>query len=303
MNTSYRRSASFRIPGYSQNAVLQLIVATGVGFILYHAARVTLIVFGVPAISAQGMVMPWIALHPVHNFWQHAWTILTYGWVHNGFLEWVSNMVWLYTFGNVVQNLVGFRQVIPTYVYGLMLGGICCLAVQLIPGLTVPQPFVMTASAGVMALAAATITTAPKYRFYIGENFNIPLLVVFGIYLALNLLVHASNLPMLALDLGGLMAGYGTMTLLKKGFRPGAWMYQLSGSISSSMTPDDAKLQKMRQRRRQQTIQLSRRQADREVTQNRVDEILDKINQYGVNSLTAEEREVLHKASSKETQD
>jgi len=302
MNTSYRRSTSFRIPGYSQNAVLQLIVASGVGFILYHAARVTLIVFGVPAVAAQGAVMPWIALPPAENFLKHAWTILTYGWVHNGFLEWVSNMVWLYTFGNVVQNLVGFRQVIPTYVYGLTLGGIFCLGAQLIPGLLTPLPFVMTASAGVMALAAGTITNAPKYRFYIGENFSIPLLVVFGIYLALNLLAHASNLPMLALDMGGLLAGYITMTLLKNGFRPGAWMYQISGTITNSMNPDDDKLQKMRQRRRQQTIQLSRRQSDREVTQNRVDEILDKINQYGVSSLTAEEREVLHKASTKEPQ-
>jgi hypothetical protein len=212
-------------------------------------------------------------------------------------------MVWLYTFGNVVQNLVGFRQVIPTYVYGLTLGGIVCLGVQFIPGLNIPMPFVMTANAGVMALAASTITMAPKYRFYIGEHFNIPLLVVFGIYLALNLLVHAGNLPMLALDFGGLLSGYVMMTLLKKGFQPGAWMYQITGSIGRSMNPDEAKLQKMRQRRRQQTMQLTRRQADREVTQHRVDEILDKINQYGVNSLTAEEREVLHKASSKETQD
>jgi hypothetical protein len=212
-------------------------------------------------------------------------------------------MVWLYTFGNVLQNLVGFRQVIPTYLYGLTLGGLFCLAVQLIPGLTVPSPYVMTASAGVMALAAGTITMAPKYRFYIGENFNIPLLVVVGLYLALNLLVHAANLPLLALASGGLIAGWATMTLLKKGAQPGAWMYQITGSIGRSMNPDDDKLEKMRQRRRQQTIQISRRQADREVTEKRVDEILEKIHQQGVQSLTAEEREVLQKASSKETQD
>ena len=189
MNTSYRRSASFRIPGYSQNAVLQLIVATGLGFILFHASGVTMIVFGVRAGTAQATVMPWVALPQVREFGKHAWTILTYGWAHNGFMEWLSNMVWLYTFGNVVQNLVGFRQVIPTFIYGLTAGGVLCLAAQLIPGLTVSSPYVMTASAGVMALAAATVTMAPKYRFYIGESFNIPLLVVVGIYLALNLLV------------------------------------------------------------------------------------------------------------------
>jgi hypothetical protein len=108
---------------------------------------------------------------------------------------------------------------------------------------------------------------------------------------------------MLALCIGGLLAGYGMMTLLKRGYQPGAWMYQITGSIGRSMTPDEEKLRRMRQRRRQQTVQLTRRQAEREVTQNRVDEILDKINQHGVNSLTAEDREVLHKAASKEAQD
>ena len=160
----------------------------------------------------------------------------------------------------------------------------------------------MTASAGVMALAAATVTIAPKYRFYLGEHFSIPLLVVVGIYLALNLLVYASHLPMLALGLGGLLGGYLTMILLKRGYQPGAWMYNLTGSVGRSMTPDDAKLRKIRNRRRQQTIQLTRRQADREVTQHRVDEILEKIHQRGYSSLTAEEREMLLKAS-KETQD
>ncbi len=303
MNTSYRRSSSFRIPGYSENAVLQLIAATGVGFILYHAARVTLIVFGVPAGEAQASVLPMVALPKIDLFWTHAWTILTYGWIHNGFLEWLSNMVWLYTFGMVLQNLVGFKQLIPTYIYGLLLGALCCLGLQLIPGLRVPTPYIMTANAGVMALAAGTITMAPRYRFYIGEHFNIPLLVVFGIYLALHLLVHANNLPMLALDLGGMLAGYGMMTLLRRGHQPGAWMYQITGSIGRSMNPDEEKLRKMRQKRRQQTVQLSRRQAEREVTQHRVDEILEKIHQQGVGSLTLEERELLQRAASKETQD
>lgn len=303
MNTSYRRSSSlFRIPGYSQNAVLQLIVATGVGFILYQAARVTLIVFGVPEGEAQGKVLPLVAMSPVKEILRHPWTILTYGWSHNGFWEWLSNMVWLYTFGNVVQNLVGHRQVIPTFIYGLTLGGLFCLAAQLIPGLQVASPFVMTSSAGVMALAASTVTLAPKYRFYLGENFSIPLLVVVGIYLALNLLVRTSHLPMLALSLGGLLAGYLTMKLLRRGYQPGEWMYNITSGISRSMTPDEAKLRKMRQSRRQQAVKMARRPADQKITQHRVDEILEKIHQRGYDSLTSEERDMLMKAS-KEAQD
>lgn len=302
MNTLDRRTASYRIPGYSQNAVLQLIVASGVGFVMFHAARVTMIVFGVSGTVALSKVLPMVALPPVSDFLHYPWTILTYGWAHNGFFEWLGNMVWLYTFGNVVQNLLGYRQVIPTFIYGLLLGAVACLGVQFIPGVSVPSTFVMTAQAGVMALCAATITVAPKYRFYFGEHFSLPLLVVAGLYFALNLLVYAHSVPMLALSLGGILTGYLVVTLLRVGYYPGAWMYKIMGGINDSMNPDVRKMQKVRQQRRQQTIQLTRRQADREVTQNRIDEILDKINQYGVQSLTQEEKDVLQRAA-KETQE
>jgi hypothetical protein len=120
-----------------------------------------------------------------------------------------------------------------------------------------------------------------------------------GIYIALNGLVHASHLPLLMLCVGGLTAGYLTMTLLKRGFQPGAWMYNISGALSGSMTPNEFK---PRSKRRQQVIQLTRKQHEKEVTQRRVDEILEKIHQRGYASLTEEEREMLMKAS-KEAQD
>lgn len=294
------RRSSLSIPGYSQNAVLQLIVACGVGFILYHITRVSMIVFGVPGAVAAADVDAFTALAPINEFKNHIWTLLTYGWIHRGFMEWLSNMIWLYCFGSVVQSLVGFRQVIPTFIYGLLLGGALFLLTWLIPGLHSTPISILTSNAGVMALAAATITLAPKYRFYIGESFSIPLLVVFGIYVALNGLVHATHLPILMMCIGGLLAGYLTMKALQRGYRPGTWMYQITGSIGGSMTPDDYK--PGRDKRRQQVIQLTRQQMDKEVTQHRVDEILEKIHQRGYASLTPEEREMLMKAS-KETQD
>ncbi len=297
------RRSSFSIPGYNQNAVLQLLVASGVGFILFHLVRVALIVFGVPGPVAAANVDAYAALAPLHFFIQHPWTLLTYGWAHHGFMELLSNMVWLYCFGNVVQNLVGHRQVIPTFIYGQLLGGVCFLLTYLIPGLTAAPIGILTANAGVMALAAATVTLAPKYRFYIGDNFSIPLLVVVGIFIALNALVYASHLPLLLMSIGGLGAGYLTMTVLQRGYQPGGWMYSLTNGLGSSMTPDEYK-RGGSNKRRQQVIELTTRKpaTKEELTQRRVDEILEKIHQRGYASLTPEEREMLMQAS-KEAQD
>ena len=272
------------------------------GFILYHLSRVSLIVFGVPGSTAAANVDAVTALAPLQAFKDKPWTLLTYGWAHHGFLEWLSNMVWLYCFGNVVQNLVGHRQVIPTFIYGLLLGGVCFLLTWLIPGLSAAPVAILTANAGIMALAAATVTLAPKYRFYIGENFSVPLLVVVGIFIALNGLVYASHLPLLLMSIGGLGAGYLTMTALKRGFQPGGWIYSITSGLSASVTPDEYSRGRDA-RRRQKVIELTRKPVTKEeITQRRVDEILEKIHQRGYASLTPEEREMLMQAS-KEAQD
>lgn len=299
MNTSsYRRNSPFSINRYSQNAVLQLIIITGICYCMFQAVRVTMIVFGQPAAAAQNMVLPFVALPPAHDFLHHFWTILTYGWFHNGFLEWVSNSIWIFVFGNVVQNLVGYKQVIPTFLYGAIAGGALCVATQLIPGVQ-PIPPAMTAVGGIMALAAASLTIAPKFRYYLGENFSIPLVVVVGIFVVLNLVTFSGSLPMLAMCAGGLIVGFALMRLVQNGFHPGGWIYAIGGALNGSMIPSNRTHQHASPY--QKTYPLSPKKPAKE-EQLSVDEILDKINQRGYNSLSAKEREILVKAS-KEAQE
>ena len=69
-------------------------------------------------------------------FKSHWWTLFTYGifQFQNTFFELLSNMLWLYCFGSVVQMLVGHRQVIPLYLYCLLTGGVFYVLAQLLPG-------------------------------------------------------------------------------------------------------------------------------------------------------------------------
>lgn len=295
MSTVTRRSASFKIPGYGQNAALQLIVASGTGFIMYHLARVTLIVFGFSADEAINTIIPFTGLSPIAKYPQHFWTLLTYGWVHNGFFEWVSNMLWLYCFGNAVQMLVGYRQVIPLYIYGLLGGGVVCLLAQLVPGNTFYQSFyLVSGQAGVMALVSGALTIAPGYRFYLGEHVSIPLVVVAAIYVCIALFTH-TNPSMLTLSAGGLLTGFLTMSALKKGWQPGAWMYRLKGNANNWAAPKEGAFGERAGSRRNKVLDTFRSKSD--LNQQRIDDILDKINQRGYNSLTKEEKELLMQAS------
>ena len=298
MKIPSRRSSAPLIPGYGRNAVLQLIVASFTGFILYHFTRVAMLVFGATTPHAYATVTPFVGLPAPAHFATHCWTLLTYGWVHNGFFECLSNMIWLYCFGSVVQTLVGFRQVIPVYIYGLLAGGILFMLTQLIPAATLPAgAYVMTGQAGIMALAAATVTISPRYRFHLGESFSIPLLVVFAIYLVVSSSSYGmfgSPFVLASLALGGMAAGSVTMLLLKNGYQPGAWMYHIAGSIQHMATPDEETYRSRNGSRRERALSSRPGSLSR---QKHLDDILDKINQRGYRSLSAEEREFLLQAS------
>ncbi len=290
-----KRLPNFYVPGFSQNAVLQLIAASGTGFIAFHLARVSLIVFGFTGLAAKSTVLPYAGLPLLHDFPAHFWTLLTYGWVHDGFFEWVSNMVWLYCFGNAIQMMVGYRQVIPIYFYGLVGGGIFYLLGQLIPSATfLPHSFLITGQPGVMALLIALITLTPKYRFYIGESFGIPLLVVAAIYLLLTAFAFSSG-AYLMLNIGAALTGFLTMTAVKRGYQPGRWMYSMSEWMGNLGTPNEYAHSQRNDSRRTRAINSFT--SSKNGAEKRIDEILDKINQRGYNSLSKEERELLLKAS------
>jgi hypothetical protein len=134
-------------------------------------------------------------------------------------------------------------------------------------------------------MAAAAVTLTPQYRFYLTETFSIPLLVVAGIFAALTLLSSGFYLPVILLLIAGGLTGYGYIRLLKAGYRPGDWMYQLTGRIAQTVTPDEyANGKKPNKNKQSRSIN------------DRVDDILDKINQKGYNSLTSEEKEILLRA-------
>lgn len=292
MKTMYKRPFNSPRPGYSENAVLQLIIAAGVGFIAYHLSRVILLVAEANPQTFPSIFTYNLGLAPFALFKSKVWTVLTYGWVHNGFWELFSNMIWLYCFGGVLQMLTGYRQVIPVFVYSLVIGGIFYELAQLIPGVNTGG-YLFGAQAGVMGLAAAALTFAPTYRFYFGEHFSVPIAVIAVIFLALmvmNANVEGAKLLLLA---GGGLTGFGYVKLLQSGYKPGAWPYEILDKLNHAFSPDEQKIRTKNSKKRNEVI--SRIQSHK-FTQKRVDDILDKINTEGYNALTKEEREILMNA-------
>lgn len=294
MNAAFRRPFSSAIPNYNRNAMLQLIVATGVCFVAYFFIAVCFQAFAHKQFGeATALLQSYIALPPAGAFLPKFWTVLTYGWVQPGFFAWLSTAVWIYTWGSVVQSLVGHRQVIPIFVYGLVAGGLFCLGAQLIPGIGQVGP-VMGGWAGLMALAAAAYTLAPDFRFYLGPNFSIPIVVLAIIFLFL-MVMNTGTHPAVVLSLvGGAAAGFFYVKALHRGYKPGEWAYDMSSRVENTMTP---RADRNRARRDTPLRRVYPAVTRRGLSQRRVDELLEKIHQKGYSALTEEEKQILVQAS------
>jgi hypothetical protein len=204
-------------------------------------------------------------------------------------------MMWLYCFGSVVQMLIGHKHVIPMFFYSVVVGGILYMAAQFIPAWEVPAGFyVGGAQAGVTGLAVASVTIAPKYRFYLTPHFSMPIWVVVSIFGALMLLYSGFAGASLSLILGGGIMGFLYITLLRKGHDLSSWIYGLFHKVDNSVTPKEDAYKKHNYRRNEV---LNSGLSPKSNEEQRVDDILDKINRKGYNSLTKEEKEILLRAS------
>ena len=98
---------------------------------------------------------------------RHPWTLLTYAFVHEGFLHILFNMLNLYWFGQIIREYLGDRRLVSLYVLGALAGAaFFLLAYNFLPVLRpmVGQP-VIGASASVTAIIVAAATLLPDYTF------------------------------------------------------------------------------------------------------------------------------------------
>ncbi len=296
MSTRQKRSALSYIPGFTNNAVLQLILASGVCFAILGLSWATIkIIYVGDETPFNQYFIGGVALPALSEFKTHWWTILTYGWFHfSGFFELLSNMLWLYCFGSVVQMLVGHRQVIPLYAYCLVVGGAFYLLCQFFP-VSVPHTVgILGSRAGLMGMATAAFVLTPKYRFYLTETFSIPISVVAGVFTVLMVLGSGFYWPVIAMLAGGSLMGLGYVKLLQAGYRPGEWMYSFTAKVEGLVTPNEKAIQNRNNKRNGGNNSYEPKNG---VSQRRIDDILDKINQKGYNSLSAEEKDVLMRAA------
>ena len=232
------------------------------------------------------------------------WTIITHMFVHDNVWVVFSNMLWLYCFGYIMQDLTGNKKIIPLFIYGALGGAIAFLsAYHLLPSLRPQLPYAVLsgATAGVMSVAIATTMMSPGYRLFPMIRGGIPLwgLTVFYI-LFKAITISPNDTGNIIVHLAGALVGFLFIYSLRQGYDPGAGMNNFFDWTGNLFNPD--KPQKGKNIKEELFYKSSSAPYKKtsNITQQRIDEILDKINQKGYNFLTDEEKELLKRASKEE---
>lgn len=294
--------------GAADNNLVILVALNAFPFIVLNFLRLVFAVSYNPAAVAenefQQQILQWFVLHAnTGKLFIKPWTILVYMFSNYSVWMLISNLLWLWAFGFILQDLAGNRKLLPLYIYGGLAGAI----VFLLTANTLPYlqesisngTFMIGGGAAVMAVAVATTTLAPDYRIFPLIHGGIPLWVLTVIFVAIDFGSMAGTGGSFAFaHLAGALMGFVFMKQLNKGNDWSSWIYRFIDWVNDLFNPE---------KKRKQNKQSLFYQADKQpfekkpnLTQQKLDAILDKINQHGYDMLTDEEKEFLKRASKEE---
>lgn len=297
---------AFKLP---DNGLMQIIFINVAVFVVFMIARVVLILSGGEAIYST--LLSWFIMPAsVSVFLVKPWTIITYFFMHEGFMHILFNMLFLYWFGIIIKEFLGGSKVVSLYVLGGIVGGIFYLLIyNLLPYFSdrVEASVMLGASAGVYAVVVGAATLMPNYTIhllFLGPV-RIKYIAIFYVLMSFANTVGANAGGNLA-HLGGAALGFLFIKQLQVGVdmgKPVHWFLMFIKSFFVHQPKVHVSYKKSASEKasakRKATKSKSSAPLGADVSQDEIDAILDKISQYGYESLTKDEKQKLFSAGNK----
>jgi len=242
------------------------------------------------------------ALNPLSGGFK-LWQLVTYLFIHGGFLHLFFNMFALWMFGMQLENDWGSRKFLTFYMTTGIGAGLSNL---FIAPLFAPPVATIGASGAIYGVLIAFGMLYPDQPIYLYFLLPIKAKYFVAFYIMLELfsgVTGTSDGIAHFAHLGGALVGFIYILLDQKGYSLDEYLVRVKAWLESRRKPSlrvfhrneeitDAKFEDVDESRQ-------RRDKEKEKLQQRVDEILDKISKSGYASLTEEEKRILFEASKK----
>jgi membrane associated rhomboid family serine protease len=293
--------------GQNNNALVILFAINAFLFVILNFLKVVYLLDGLGEAAEQVFqknILYWFTLsvQPQELLYK-PWTLLTYMFSNYSIWGFVSNMLWLWAFGYVLQDLVGNKKLIPIYLYGGFFGGLAYfLIASFVPSVqqSIYSGFLYEGSgAAILGVAVATTTLSPNYRIYqhIGSGF--PLWILGLIFLAIDIasIAFSHNTAMVLSHLTAAIIAFIYVKQLQAGKDWGNWIYNIAYWVDDLFNPGKKHLRERQVDRVFYKTNAPVFSKTPNVTEKRVDELLDKINKQGYERLSKEEKDFLERAA------
>ena len=260
----------------NSNSVQKIIIINVIVFIFPLIIKTILHLFNIDSID---IVSLFTIESDLKNLIFKPWSIFTYGFFHAGFYHLFWNMLMLYYFGNMLQNIFGDKLIYRVFFNGILFGGLFyVISYNIFPVFKGNVSQMIGASAGVMAVLFYLSSYSPnmRIRFFI---IDIKLIYIALFLLILDIIqIPNGNSGGHIAHIGGALIGY---LMLKYNYQG------LDLSLFSSFLKSGKKI-------KNKDLDFNK------IDQKKIDKILDKISESGYDSLSKDEKNYLFKAGNKD---
>ena len=243
-------------------------------------------------------VNDWLSLssNPADLIWK-PWSIIIYMFLHGGFFHLLFNMLVLYFAGRVFLTFFTQKQMFGLYILGGVFAGIMyIIGYNFLPALATGGAKMVGASAAIMTVLIATAVYQPYYQVRLMLIGTVKLWHIALVFVVLDLIqASGSNAGGHLAHLAGALFGYIYIKMLINGTDLSKGVTSILDFFADLFSPKKSSPFKKVHKNKTTVNYRSTAKPAKDITQKKIDDILDKISKSGYDSLTKEEKEFLFK--------
>lgn len=235
----------------------------------------------------QNSILEWFSLDSnFTNLITKPWSILSYGFLHGGFLHILMNMIVLYFIGRLFLEYFTQKQLLNFYILGTLSGGLFFLFSQnYFPLFEGRVSYLVGASAGISAIFLGITTYIPNYEIRLRFIGYVKLWYLAAFWIGLDILgLIGNNAGGHFAHLGGALFGF---LYVRQASNKEISLFDNLFSMFKKKDKPLKTVYKSKNRRKTNP--------EKNINQQEIDKILDKISKSGYDTLTKEEKEFLFK--------
>lgn len=279
---------------FKEGSALTRLIYVNVAFFLF--VKITQALFFL--VAKPFPIIYWLALPSgLNELLSRPWTLITYMFLHKGFLHFLFNLLGLFWFGRMLLAHFDERKLIGLYLLGGIIGGaFYVIAYNLFPVFLGVNSILLGASASVIAILVALAVYTPNQEIHLVFIGKVQMKYVAIFYVFLSVLgISSTNAGGNLAHLGGAFWGYLFINQLSKGIDISNGFMKIFDWLANLFKPRK-KIYVSHKQPARDDYEYNKQRAQ---NQDEINQILEKISKKGYDSLTSKEKEILFKQGKK----